>query len=62
MLEIAGAKQIGFETDYPPASESVIAGNIAALATFKGMSDTERDAIGRNTAALFTRLSSSSRR
>lgn len=56
VLELAGPDQIVFGTDYPPASEGVIARNIAAVAAFKGLTDAQRDAIAVNTARLFPRL------
>jgi 6-methylsalicylate decarboxylase len=56
VIELAGADQIVFGTDYPPASEGVIARNIAALAAFTGLTDQQKDAIGSNTARLFGRL------
>lgn len=56
VLELAGADQIVFGTDYPPASEEVIAQNIAALSTFRGLTGRQRDRIGANTARLFPRL------
>ena len=59
VLELAGPTQIVFGTDYPPASEGVIAKNIAALAAFKGLSELERDAIKSNAIRLLPRLAGS---
>ncbi|WP_158812127.1 amidohydrolase family protein [Beijerinckia sp. L45] len=61
VVELAGPDQIVFGTDYPPASEGVIAQNIEAVAAFEGLTDQQRAGIGANTAKLFPRLASAAR-
>jgi hypothetical protein len=51
-----------FGSDFPPASEPVIAQNIAALGALTCMTEAEKSAIDQNARRLFRRFASELRR
>jgi 6-methylsalicylate decarboxylase len=56
VLELTEPDHIVFGTDFPPATESVIDQNIAALGALACLNETEKSAINRNAGRLFRRF------
>jgi predicted TIM-barrel fold metal-dependent hydrolase len=57
ILEVTGHDHVLFGTDYPAAPGPAIDRNIEQLASFRGLTESQRADIGRgNATALFPRL------
>ena len=56
MLELTTPDHIVFGSDFSPASEPVIAQNIAALGALTCMTEAEKSAINQNARRLFRRF------
>jgi 6-methylsalicylate decarboxylase len=56
VLQLTDPSHIIFGTDYPPASEAVIAQNIRAFTSFNGLTEAQRKAVDSNAIRLFRRL------
>lgn len=55
VMELAGAGQIVFGTDYPAAGEATIVKNVARLKSFPGLNEATLRQIGQTSAGLFSR-------